>query len=174
MGVRTQLSMYVPEPVSALLEPVRRILDPVQSSLIPAHVTLCREDELASLDHDKLACRLTDIPMQPVTLHFGKPEPFSQHGILLPCISGHDEFIALREHILGSRSIRRPPPHITLAHPRNPKSDGNRLENANVLGEGVPVTFAHINLIQQVSNDPWRVLSTYSIPGTIKCRAEPP
>jgi 2'-5' RNA ligase len=164
MSTRIQLSLYVPEPAATSLESVRRTLDPVQSSLIPAHVTLCREDELAPLENGALVSRLVDIPMEPVTLHFGKPEPFHEHGILLPCIAGEHEFIALREHVLGSRSIRRQSPHITLAHPRNPKVAGNCLANANVLPERISITFARINFIEQTGATPWRALGTFDIP----------
>ena len=165
MSTRIQLSLYVPEPVATSLESVRRTLDPVQSSLIPAHVTLCREDELAPMENGTLLSRLADIPMESVTLHFGKPEPFHEHGILLPCIAGDNEFIALREHILGSRFIRRQSPHITLAHPRNPKAEGNCLANARVLPERISVTFTRINFIEQTGITPWRVLDTFSITG---------
>lgn len=165
MSTRIQLSLYVPEPAATSLESVRRILDPVQSNLIPAHVTLCREDELAPYEHGVFVSRFTDIPLQPLTLHFGKPEPFQEHGILLPCIAGENEFLTLREHVLGSRSIRRLFPHITLAHPRNPKGAGNCLANAGVLPERISITFTRINLIEQRVTSPWRVLETFHIPG---------
>jgi hypothetical protein len=94
---------------------------------------------------------------------FGKPESFYEHGILLPCIAGESEFIALREHVLGSRSIRRQPPHITLAHPRNPKATGNYLTNAHALPEKISVTFTRINFIEQTGTTSWRVLDTFGL-----------
>lgn len=165
MNTRTQLSLYVPEPAASLFESVRRILDPVQSDLIPAHVTLCREDELASLEHGTLTSRIANFPAGSVTLCFGKPEIFSEHGVLLPCIAGEHEFTSLREHVLGSHTIRRQPPHITLAHPRNPKASGNCLTNAGVLPEVISVSFTHVNLIEQSGVTPWRVLGTFSLQG---------
>jgi hypothetical protein len=53
--IRRQLSLYVPEPIATRLEAVRRVLDPVQHALIPAHVTLCRDDELEALSPHQIA-----------------------------------------------------------------------------------------------------------------------
>ena len=72
--IRRQLSLYVPPDAARQLEAVRRVLDPVQSRLIPAHVTLCREDELARVSGPELESRLGDARLKPVTLHFGGPE----------------------------------------------------------------------------------------------------
>jgi hypothetical protein len=144
-----------------VLESLRYVLDPIQSGLIPAHVTLCREDELVHLEPDVLASRLADSPERSLTLHFGRAEPFHEHGILLPCISGEHEFHSLREHVLSSRSIKRQSPHITLAHPRNPKAVGNTLRNAHMLPEVVAVTFTSANLIQQTGGSVWRILGTF-------------
>lgn len=166
MATRSQLSMYLPEPRARQLESVRRILDPLQSSLIPAHVTLCREDELALIGRDSLAARFRDVPESGVTLQFGRPELFHEHGILVPCIAGERDFHLLREHILGSRSIRRHAPHITLAHPRNPRAAGNCLANANVLPQVFEVTFTGANLIEQTGSAAWHVLRTFEL-----CRA---
>lgn len=167
MTTRIQLSMYVPEPEAGVLEAVRRKLDPVQSSLIPAHVTLCRENELAFVGPEELNSRLTDAHANSVTLHFGRPEPFHEHGILLPCIAGEQEFRALREQVLGTRAIRLQSPHITLAHPRNPKAAGNSLANANVLPETISVTFTSVKLIEQTGITPWSVLRTFELQGVM-------
>jgi hypothetical protein len=67
--MRRQLSLYVPRAEGALLEAVRRVLDPVQAGLIPAHVTLCREDELGHVAAMEIEARLR----MAVTLGFGRP-----------------------------------------------------------------------------------------------------
>jgi hypothetical protein len=110
-----------------------------------------------------LASRLTDAKAKQLTLHFGRPEIVHGHGILLPCIAGQEAFHALREHVLGSMVIRHQAPHITLAHPRNPKSSENSLANANRLPELAAIRFAQIVLIEQTGVTPWRVLQTYEI-----------
>jgi 2'-5' RNA ligase len=164
MSSRIQLSLFVAGPTAAVLESARCTLDPVQSNLIPAHVTLCREDELASLENGALLSRLADLPVDQVTLHFGRPEAFHEHGILLPCIAGEEEFIAVREHILGSCSIRHQSPHITLAHPRNPKAPGNSLVKASELPETITIVFSRIHLIEQTGTSRWRVVGTFDLP----------
>lgn len=175
--MRMQLSMYVPAPESRELEAVRRLLDPVQSILIPAHVTLCRDDELARVDTDSLASRLADAQAGAVVLHFGRPEVFQGHGILLPCIAGEEGFHSLRELVLGSRAISRPAPHITLAHPRNPKAAGNCLANANRLPAIGAVTFTSVALIEQAGGKPWRVVRAHALreagPGNTVQRSAP-
>jgi 2'-5' RNA ligase len=159
--IRQQLSLYVPAHLSDAIENVRRIVDPIQSKLIPAHITLCREDELRALPTIK--SRLISTPLTPITLRFGEPEGFSTHGWLLNCISGDCEFRALREFLLDSTNINDLRPHITLAHPRNPKSEGNHLSNIDRLPKAIEMTFPVIRLIEQQDNEPWRVIERYEL-----------
>jgi 2'-5' RNA ligase len=161
--IRKQLSLYVPANAAKEIEDVRKIVDPIQSNLIPAHITLCRDDELNDLAAIK--ARLTHIPLKPITLRFGRPEVFSGHGLLLNCVDGEDEFRLLREYLLASKNIKNLRPHITLAHPRNPKSDGDLLGNTSRLPEMIEITFPSIYLIEQTRNEPWRVLEKYELQG---------
>lgn len=163
MAVRTQLTLFLPEAEARLIESVRRVVDPIQFQLIAAHVTLCREDELVDLDPGELGARFDGGTAKPITLRFGRPEAFHDHGILLPCIDGEKEFRSLRMVALGSNEIRRQTPHITLAHPRNPNSAGNSLENAQVLPETISVTFTSVSLIEQTDAMPWRVKRTFDL-----------
>ena len=162
-GIRRQLSMYVPSDIAKEIEDVRKVVDPIQSSLIPAHITLCREDEFSNLS--QLKDRLINIPFKPLTLSFGKVEVFSGHGLLLNCIEGEEEFRSLRQYLLGSKNIRNQKPHITLAHPRNPKSTGNSLANTSTLPSVIKITFSTIYLIEQDGSQPWRVLQIYELFG---------
>ncbi|MCC6316516.1 MAG: hypothetical protein IT361_02405 [Gemmatimonadaceae bacterium] len=163
LNTRTQLTLFVPEPTASTLDRVRRVLDPVQLGLIRAHVTLCREDEIAHLTRDAIAARLAGSPVRALTLRFGQAEPVSEHGILLPCIDGEPGFQALREHVLGSRAIRRSSAHITLAHPRNPKAMGNDMATARALPPQLAITFAHASLVEQTGNSAWHVLGTFAL-----------
>lgn len=160
--LRNQLSMYVPREAAREIEEIRKIVDPIQSSLIPAHITLCREDELGDLS--ELRHRLSNVPLKPLTLSFGKPAVFAGHGLLLNCIAGEDKFHSLREYLLVSKNIRYQKPHITLAHPRNPKATGNSLSNTTKLPEILTITFPTIYLIEQVGNAPWQLLEKYDLP----------
>lgn len=155
--------MYLPQEAARDIEAVRKVVDPIQSSLIPAHVTLCRDDELGDLA--SVRARLRSVPFAPLTLRFGEPQAFSGHGWLLPCIAGEDQFRALREYLLASSQIRHQEPHITLAHPRNPRSQGNSSSNISTLPEASEVTFPSIHLIEQEGNEPWQALETYALRG---------
>ena len=158
--IRSQLTLFVPPPIGSDIEAIRRIADPAQSRLIPAHVTLCREDELAGLGLPDLRARLGQARHGAITLRFGPPERFGEHGILLPCIGGTAEFQSLREVVLATRNARSHAPHLTLAHPRNPKAPGNDLGSAASLREGLSVTFDEVHLIEQVDDAPWVVRGT--------------
>jgi 2'-5' RNA ligase len=160
---RRQLSLYVPSNAAAELEAIRRIVDPVQSHLIPAHVTLCRDDEINHLSLPELRSLFSRGRLKPITLHFGRPEVFLGHGLLLSCIGGQNEFQALREQVLGRTGIRTPEPHITLAHPRNPKATGNSLAIASDLPAGLSITFDTICLIEQEGKEPWQLLQSFHL-----------
>lgn len=162
LGVRRQLSLFANPEDAAAIERLRQHVDPVQFALIPAHVTLCREEDLSDLDEAQLHQRIQGARM--LTLGFGAPEPFSTHGLLLPCIEGEDAFQALRTRVLGGRSERHQSPHITLAHPRNPKAAGNSLQSASALGAGLRCRFDRLNLIEQIAGQAWQILRQWSLP----------
>ncbi|MBK9709413.1 MAG: hypothetical protein IPO77_21220 [Acidobacteria bacterium] len=165
MNIRIQLSLFVPAHQRDLVESVRRLLDPVQASLIPAHVTLCREDELVNLTSIELAARLGATEATPLKLVFGAPEVFQGHGVLLPCVGGAAEFQRLRRWVLGNISARSHPPHITLAHPRNPKADGNTPGNLDSLSSELEITFFEVSRIQQKAGLAWQVLEQFALGG---------
>ncbi|MFZ6743957.1 2'-5' RNA ligase family protein [Undibacterium sp. JH2W] len=159
LNSRQQLSMFVPVQVAIELEQVRRVVDPVQSSLIPAHITLCREDELGDLP--AIRSRLQNLRRPAISLSFAPAEIFYGHGLIMHCIAGEDAFLHLREFVLDSKDIRIQRPHLTLAHPRNPKDPGNSLEVTASLPTPLQLVFPSICLIEQSGNHPWRVLETY-------------
>jgi 2'-5' RNA ligase len=165
LNIRTQLSLYVPPAVSASLEAARRLLDPIQARLIPVHVTLCREDKLSNLEFAAVRSRLAAAEAAPVTLKFGNAELFQEHGVLLPCVDGESEFQALRQWALGTDAISHQAPHITLAHPRNPKSPNNNALNVATLPSNLTITFASACVIQQEDAQPWQVLEQYFLSG---------
>lgn len=165
MTQREQLSLYVPLPASDVLESVRRILDPVQHALIPAHVTLCREDELAGVQSDLLRRRLEQLPPGPLAMVFGTPERFDGHGVQLKCLDGDRAFQALRQHVLGNQLARRLPAHITLAHPRNPAPAVADLAAIERVTAPVRVEFRVVRWIRQQPGEPWEVVESFPLAG---------
>ena len=149
--------------MAATLEPIRQRLDPVQHGLIGAHVTLCREDELAESPLARLR-GLVPLPSA-ITLTFGAPVGFDAHGVLLPCIDGSTEFHRLRAAVLASTAIRQHAAHITLAHPRNPRAPGNTTPGEISLATPLRVTFGTISLIEQVDGGPWVVREVVALDG---------
>ena len=75
------------------------------------------------------------------------------------------EFHELRRLVLGTSSIKHQEPHITLAHPRNPRSPNNSLLSANTLPMELAITFTSISLIRQDGSLPWQVLEQYKLSG---------
>ena len=163
MKARIQLSLYAPRSSASELEDARRVLDPIQANLIPAHVTLCREDELQVVDLSALGSTLGS--SRPITLRFGSPEVFQGHGVLLPCIEGEDEFQELRKCILGAGLVRRQAPHITVAHPRNPRSPQNIPANLCAVPSGLVITFDRVQHIRQEPQTPWQVIAELPLLG---------
>jgi hypothetical protein len=162
---RRQLSLFLSAAVAGPIEQLRSVLDPIQFQLIPAHITLCREDELAALE--PVIARLQVSSCRSLHFKFGRPIGFAGHGILMPCIDGLAEFQRFREYLLGSCQIKTPLPHLTLAHPRNPKAAGNDLHYAvqqtRYQPMPYPVTITKVCLIEQVAMTPWRVLADYAL-----------
>ncbi|MBK8285032.1 MAG: 2'-5' RNA ligase family protein [Ahniella sp.] len=169
---RIQLSLYVPSSASTQLETIRRLLDPIQSNLIPAHVTLCREDEIEHIEPALLETRLAEATA--ITLSFGRPEHFGGHGVLLPCVGGAADFHALRKWVLGPDSMKQHAPHITLAHPRNAKAPTNTAGHAAGLPDPLQFTFEHVNRIRQLGTQPWEVLSRYQLSTPNRAAIVPP
>lgn len=157
-ATRRQLSLFLPEAQRSLVEPVRQRLDPIQHGLIPAHVTLCRHDELPELR--QLIRQLERLEPFSITLKFGAPQELPDGCVLLRPSLGAEEFQALRRRILGNEA-RAYGAHLTLLHPRNatgaiPDLAGISRELADLV-----VPFDTLSLIEQYGHDPWRVKRAY-------------
>lgn len=160
-SLRRQLTLFVPEGFAPWVEPLRLELDPVQRALIAAHVTLCREDEIVDLDVTVLRDRLAQATT--LALSFGPAQRFGGHGVLLPCIEGADAFQQLRVQALGTRAIREPEPHLTLAHPRNACAPGNEDWRLAAIPVPLRLVFREVALIEQLSTSPWVVRETLQL-----------
>ncbi|MEO8277587.1 MAG: hypothetical protein ABI639_15345 [Thermoanaerobaculia bacterium] len=84
------------EPVAAV-EAVRRVVDPEPFRLIPAHVALCREEEIAGIPVEVLEARVANGPARRLTLDFGRAEMFDGHGIQVRSVAGGADSQAWRK-----------------------------------------------------------------------------
>ena len=155
---RRQLSLFLPEAQGSLVEPIRQRLDPIQHALIPAHVTLCRHDELPDLQH--LILRLGHLDPFSITMAFGEPQELPDGCVLLRPCRGAKEFQALRRLILGD-AARAYGAHLTLLHPRNATGAKHDLAGISRDLANLVVTFSTISLIEQDGSDPWQVKTAY-------------
>ncbi len=137
----------------------------MQASLIAAHVTLCREDEITSRDIDAFLQRARDWPYGPLHLTFGPPESFLGHGVMLPSEHGVEQFQLLRQWLLQRPDARVHRPHLTLAHPRNPRASDNTVDALAQAPRRLDVRFSSVTIIQQTGSEPWRVVREASLGG---------
>ena len=165
-SIRRQLTLFVPGPWASRLEALRRALDPVQASLIGAHVTLCREDEIEGSSPSALFHRVESWAAGPIRMTFGQPARFDGHGVLLPCEHGSPEFNRLRQWVLQGQYSREHRAHITLAHPRNPRSAGNTDTALAACPSALELQFEVVALIEQHGSGPWRLLQEGTLGGT--------
>jgi hypothetical protein len=156
--LRRQLTLFIPPPDGPALDRLRTGLDPVQAGLIAAHITLCREDELAGLDWPVLRARLMTWPGGALRLSFGRAERFHGHGLLLPCLHGQTVFQALRCWVLQDDAARPHTAHLTLAHPRNPRAPGNTEAAEAALPTDWHLMLHTACLIEQQGGQAWRHL----------------
>lgn len=146
---RRQASLYLPNALH--VESLRRRHNPVQARLIPAHVTLCREDEVDDWD----AVRETLLSVCPfeLTLEFGAP--VREHNfVFLPVRKGLDAFHAFRRTLLKAEP-RQHIPHVTIIHPRNGTCTDSIFEEIASNIEPFPCTFREVMLIEQKGDGPW-------------------
>lgn len=165
LNIRRQLTLFLKEPWSTRLDALRLNLDPVQASLIAAHVTICREDEIAHVDYSCVFSRVKEWSRGPLFLSFGQPRYFSGHGVLLPCEEGLGEFHSLRQWLLQDPGAREHEAHITLAHPRNPRAVGNTEAALASCPQALKLQFASVVLIEQHGSAPWRVMHESTLGG---------
>lgn len=151
--MRRQASLYLtgfPE-----IESLRRAFNPVQARLIPAHVTLCREDEVD--DWEAVLKRVAAMGPIAVTLHFGRPVR-DENLVLLPVVGSTDSFDRLRFELLATAGSapRKHSPHITLIHPRNGVCSDAIFKDITTRTAPFTATFREISLIEQRDGGVWK------------------
>ncbi|MBE9103237.1 2'-5' RNA ligase family protein [Vacuolonema iberomarrocanum] len=157
-NIRRQLSLFLPEPERSQLDVIRQKYDPKQQAIIPAHVTLCRDEELepwAALEE-----RLVSLKSIEITFVLGAPTLIEAGGVLVPMANSSTAFDDLRHRLLGDRCTRQIP-HITLLHPRHAAGKEHAYEAISHEVLPTSVTLTEISLIEQVNGGIWNILSRY-------------
>ncbi len=151
---RRQASLYLPDPFE--VEAVRLRYNPIQARLIPAHVTLCREDEVT--DWEAFRARLESLRPFEITLTFGAP--VREHDfVFLPVLEGLDDFQLFRRRLLQTEA-RNQTPHVTLIHPRNGTcTDEIFADISATIISPFQRSFREVMLIEQEDGGVWSVVS---------------
>ncbi len=160
MVVRRQATLFLPSGVGDAVEVIRARLNPAQSRLIRAHVTLCREDEVA--DWDALVTRLAQIKSLAVDLSF--TELVRNGNLVFATVAGStNSFDEVRNALLSTETTlpRIHRPHITLIHPRNGKCDDATFAIAKDLFKPFSVRFNCITIIEQVDSGTWQEIAAF-------------
>ena len=156
--MRRQLTLLLPSEQRTAVDLVRRRLDPKQHAVIPAHVTLCRDDELGPWE--AIRQRLERLTPVALAMRFGEPQVLPDGCILLRATQGMEAYQALRHAILG-KTARDHGAHITLLHPRNaPTAESDWTTIAQAVS-GLAVVFRTVSLVEQQGDAPWRVQRDY-------------
>ena len=161
--IRRQLTLFIEEAYDNI-ENVRSEFNPKQFNLIPAHVTLCREDEIEQLDD--IIERIKSICLAyPIRVKFGEVKRFANgEGVLIPAMEQNVEFIELRKLVLGQKGLKKKQtPHITLMHPRNSTCSDELFEKIKARELPVELEFRKISLIEQINGGKWKVLQEFNI-----------
>ncbi|MEP7325852.1 MAG: 2'-5' RNA ligase family protein [Gemmatimonadota bacterium] len=157
---RRQATLYLTPPHTEIVELLRSRFNPVQFGLIRAHVTLCRDEDVA--DWEALSLRLARVGVINVTLAFETPIR-DGNLVYLPATSSDGSFDRLRHALLGPVSAaRKQHPHLTLIHPRNGTCSDAMFDE--IRSRWVPFTaaFREVTLIEQIDGGRWMNLVTFS------------
>lgn len=160
---RRQLTLFLPEATSIIIEKIRKQYNPVQYALIKAHLTLCREDEIENLD--QVLHTLSQLQEPSFTMQFEGPTRFEQGMGVWMMAKDSKPFNSLRKKVLRSviAEPREQIPHITLLHPRNGSCTDNIF--TQICKETFPtyITFDQISLIEQVDGGKWELLQVFNL-----------
>ncbi len=150
---RRQASLFLHDQFQ--IESLRLRYNPVQARLIPAHVTLCREDEVT--DWDEVRTRLESLSPFEIQLQFGEPVR-EDNFVFLPVIEGCDRFHEFRCAILGD-DARRHVPHVTMIHPRNGTCTDQIFADISATVSPFQYTFTEVMLIEQEGDGVWKSIT---------------
>lgn len=162
--IRQQLTLFIQDSLE-VIEEIRKEFNPVQYELISAHVTLCREDEITSID--RVFENIKSIMFeQPLIINFDTVDRFENgKGAWLPASRDNKQFQELRTKILkGINDLpRQHLPHVTLMHPRNSTCTDDTFFKIQQYKLPTNLLFDKVSLIEQKNSGRWKVLNEFSI-----------
>lgn len=161
--IRRQLTLFIDDP-NGNVEKIRAEFNPIQYNLIPAHVTLCREDEIEPIE--KTIVRLESIVLEkPIRIKFGKVLRFSNgKGVFLSSRGDNKEFRELRKLILAQNELKKEQdPHITLMHPRNSTCTDEKFKRIESSKLPTELELGKVSLIEQKDGGKWDVLQEFNL-----------
>jgi hypothetical protein len=150
MAKRRQASLYLTD--APVVERLRARHNPFQAKLIPAHVTLCREDEVS--DWGNFEERLKAVSPFSLTLRFGVPLR-DGNFVYMPVVEGAVSFQRLRKTLLGGNP-RSHSPHLTIVHPRNGTCDDIAFSDIAQAITSFEYTFGEAMLIEEQDDGVWQ------------------
>ncbi|RYY00847.1 MAG: 2'-5' RNA ligase family protein [Gammaproteobacteria bacterium] len=163
-SIRQQLTLFVDKKDASEIESVRKKFNPRQQQLIDSHVTLCREDEITSIN--KVLDTLQNIDTSAIIIQFGQATRFDNNkGVLLPASGDNEQFHQLRKKIFTALNIpeRRHEPHITLMHPRNSNCSDESFEEIKSVSFPTSLKFDTVSLIEQIDGGQWRIIKRFNL-----------
>ena len=162
--IRRQLTLFISDR-NETIEKIRSEFNPVQYNLIPAHITLCREDEIGLIEIviKNIKSIVRD---NPIRIEFYPPERFENgKGVLIPAKMKSTEFHELRRIALKGLTEfpREHLPHITLMHPRNSTCTDTIFERIKRYELPTELSFDKISLIEQRNGGRWTIIGQFPI-----------
>jgi 2'-5' RNA ligase len=158
------LTLFLTQKDAIQLEAIRAKYNSEQRKLIDCHVTLCREDEVVSID--KVLRNLNNLKQKSIAIEFGQVIRFeNDKGVMIPSKGNNDQFRKLRQQILKGlvNNPRKHKPHITLIHPRNATCTDSIFETIANANLPMKLNLKTISLIEQVDNGKWETLKTFDL-----------
>ncbi len=157
LNPRRQATLFLGQ--SSSVEAIRNRFDPAQAALIAAHVTLCREDEVA--DWGEFSKQCYELKPFVLELEFGSPVRDGDL-VYLPCVGGIGDFDELRRTLFGPHACKHDA-HITLMHPRNSVCNDSIFEEICSRLKPFAHRFSSVDLIVQEGSGVWEILETIEL-----------
>ena len=166
---RKQLTIFLEEKESEIIETIRKKYNPRQYELIKSHITLCREDEIEDLK--RIQSNLENLDVEKFELPTNGLRRFSEgKGVLISIIDEEQKIRKVRELVLQNEELkpRKHISHITLMHPRNSICDDTKFKEIQNFELPKKLSISKISLIEQEIGKKWITLKEYELKNKIE------